>query len=455
MKCNLFLLVFFLLCCSAFGQTAFSKIGILRQIVIESEPVTYQYLLETEDGNRYTVDSETPLEKYRNRRVEVTGISENNRLQVSHKIEAITEKEAAMPPPSPTIGSRKVLVLLLNFTNQQAQPVTTEQVRSRVFTSSLSANAFFKENAFHRYSLTGIQRADGDVVGWLTLPSTNENCANSIYSTWVTQSWALARNNGFEPNNYQSVMYVFSDLPQQTETRCIVASANIGNLGSQTGAFGSWYPHARETFGGNIIVPHNNYSTVAHEIGHNLGLAHANAYACTGPNIPANCQNREYGDTFDKMGQEGGVLFNNYSRLKLGWLAGKHTNVNVSGSYNLYTPSIPSKGNHVLQIPLKDAAGNLNGLSIFLEFRRKYGFDLNDPQRPLFMDGVLIRYANSDYSNYNSSYLIDTTPDSSLHFYDARLTAGNTYTDSFHGVTITTTRVSFSLGTRVQITLSR
>ena len=41
---------------------------------------------------------------------------------------------------------------------------------------------------------------------------------------------------------------------------------------------------------------------VTHELGHNLGLAHAGSLACNGVTLGPSCFGSEYGDPFDVMG---------------------------------------------------------------------------------------------------------------------------------------------------------
>ena len=58
--------------------------------------------------------------------------------------------------------------------------------------------------------------------------------------------------------------------------------------------------------GGNFMWINGNWDTdsaevVSHELGHNLGLMHANSAVCT-PTLPVTCDNQEYGDYSSTMG---------------------------------------------------------------------------------------------------------------------------------------------------------
>lgn len=414
--------------------------GTIEQIIVEESPLRYEYVLAADDGNRYQLSASESVVNYANRKVSLSGVLEGKRLNVNDEIKVVEEsKTFSSSMPAPTFGSRKVLTLLVNFTNNQTQPVTVEQVRSNVFTGANSANAYFKEASLYRYNLTGIQRADGDVVGWLTLPFTDASC--NVQTEWTQGADALARQNGYESNNYNSVLYVFPTLCGEP------SKADLGVIGDTTTLRRAWFTSGAV----------NNVSAIVHEIGHNLGLNHANALVCSGASIWNSCQDIEYGDPFDRMGRTTlSFFFNNYYRLSLGWLTGRAQIVTTSGDYSLLAPSFPAKGNQVLQIPLKSPNGQLTGLSYFLEFRRRFSFDnpyQNNIDQPVYR-GVSIRYTFSELRG-SATYLIDTTPNTPANFSDAPLTAGNTFVDSRYGITITTLSTNPMRGARVRIQLSR
>lgn len=423
-----------------YGQKSrVSAKGFVEQIVVEDTPTRYEYVLASDNGKRYRLSASHSLVEYANRRVTVAGILDADGLNISDEIKTV-EAMQSVSPPAPTFGSRKVLTLLINFTNFQAQPTTVQQARSSIFTSAISANSYFKEASLYRYNLTGIERADGDVVGWLTLPFTNASCdVNRIMTEWTQGADALARQNGYEPNNYNSVLYVFP-------TTCIPSAIGTrGSVGDTTRVQRAWFAS------GDM----NSVKAITHEIGHNLGLDHANAFVCSGTNIPDSCQNIVYGDPFDVMGGSSSFFFNNYYRLSLGWLTGKTQIVTASGEYNLLAPSITAKGNQILQILLRDPNGETALYSYYLEFRRPYSFDnlFGDNRSLPIYNGVSIRYAFREPLGFET-YLIDTTPNTSNRN-DAPLTVGNTFTDTENGVTITTLSTNPMRGARVRIELSQ
>ncbi|MDQ3797992.1 MAG: DUF5818 domain-containing protein [Acidobacteriota bacterium] len=413
--------------------------GTLEKIVVEDNPSRYEYVLATDEGRRYLLSASKSPADYANRRVIVSGTLEGDRLLVpaGEQIKAMDEdRRPVNAPPAPTFGSRKVLALLVNFQDIQTQPITTERAREVIFTAADSANQFVREASLNRYRLTGIQRADGDVAGWLTLPFTSQNC--NRLTDWVDGADALARQNGYEPNNYNSVIYVFSTLCGDSPR------ATLGNVGDATTRQRIW------------ITPGTlqNFHTLNHELGHNLGLDHANSMRCSGTNIPDDCIQTEYGDSYDMMGTLP-FFFNNYYRLSLGWLTGRVQDVETSGDYSLFSPNIASKGNQALRIPLRNAADELTPFSYFLEFRRAYSYD-NQIRAPNFQPlykGVGIRYVFSEPLGFTSQ-IIDTMPNT-ITTADAPLTAGNTFVDTKHGVIISVLSTNPLLGARVRIQLNR
>jgi hypothetical protein len=150
------------------------------------------------------------------------------------------------------------------------------------------------------------------------------------------------------------------------------------------------------------------------------------------------------------------IFFNNYYRRSLGWLTGRTEVVTASGDYNILPPSVPTKGNQVLQIPLKLPNGELTNYSYYLEFRRPLRFDIplpyNNYSQPVYR-GICIRYGFNEQIGFETN-LIDTVPNTPT-LYDAPLIAGNTFTDTRHGVTITTLSTNPVNGARVRIQLSR
>jgi hypothetical protein len=78
--------------------------------------------------------------------------------------------------------------------------------------------------------------------------------------------------------------------------------------------------------------------TFIHELGHNLGVWHANYWRTTPPSFIGPGNNLEYGNTFDVMGSSGSVgQFTAHFKNILNWLPPEtHWNVTSSGLYRLH-----------------------------------------------------------------------------------------------------------------------
>jgi hypothetical protein len=106
------------------------------------------------------------------------------------------------------------------------------------------------------------------------------------------------------------------------------------------------------------------------------------------------------------------------------------------------------------QIRLKDPGGNFTGQSLFLEFRRQTPpFDIF-PSVGLAHRGLSIRLASENLSDGSNTYLFDFKP-STISGEDGMLLSGNTFTNSYHGVSISTLSVNPMFGARVRIELTR
>jgi hypothetical protein len=184
-----------------------------------------------------------------------------------------------------------------------------------------------------------------------------------------------------------------------------------------------------------------NLRTVAHELGHNLGLYHAHAMDCGDTTLGSSCSSQEYGDTVDIMGYTGTVgHFNGFSKERLGWLsAGNLVNVSSAGSFSLKPSSATSTSAKVLKIANGvDSSGAPR--YYYVEYRQPQGFDAQISNRGVIdanniFNGVTVRQASP--SNGNSVYLLDMTAGSNfVDMKDAALTGGRSFSAS--GMTLTT-----------------
>lgn len=174
----------------------------------------------------------------------------------------------------------------------------------------------------------------------------------------------------------------------------------------------------------------NNYfdvRTSAHELGHNLGLGHANWWDSGDRSTIGPGNNEEYGDPFDTMGGSGGGSrhFSASQKNRLDWIpAADAITVTSSGIYRLHAHDIVAAPFGVRAIRLNRGSGN----PYWLEFRQLWTSNKG------LMNGVNFRWASG------SSQLLDMTPGSSGGKDDHSLTIGRTFSDFGNNIHVTPIR---------------
>lgn len=307
-----------------------------------------------------------------------------------------------------TTGAQRTLAILVNFQDKPSEkPWTTSQANSLVFGD---VSNFFKENSSQQTWLTG------SIAGWYTIPVDSTVCDGFAIEKYAKEA---AQASGYNLSNYERFVYLF---PKN--------ACGYSGMG-QVGAFPSsaW-------INGSMIL-----RTVAHELGHNLGLHHAHALDCGDTTLGSSCATQEYGDTLDIMGYSGTVgHFNGFSKERLGWLAsGNLIDVSSAGNFYLKPASAQTSGGKLLKIA-KGLDANGQPSYYYVEFRQPTGFDAQITDRGVIdanniFNGVTIRQASP--SNGNSGQLLDMTAGSNfVDMKDAALTGGRSFSDS--GITLTT-----------------
>ena len=128
--------------------------------------------------------------------------------------------------------------------------------------------------------------------------------------------------------------------------------------------------------GGNGVVLRGQLVNLVHELGHNLGLGHADLLRCAddaGRPVPLSprCTEQEYGDAYNAMG----VLENQFAaphKARLGWLDGQVADVDRSGTHVLAPYERPGTGTAAVRVQ--------TGLRTYwLEARRPVGVDRGLP----------------------------------------------------------------------------
>jgi hypothetical protein len=187
--------------------------------------------------------------------------------------------------------------------------------------------------------------------------------------------------------------------------------------------------------------------TFIHELGHNLGVWHANFWRTTPPSFIGPGNNLEYGNTFDVMGSSGSVgQFTAHFKNILNWLPPEtHWNVTSSGLYRLhqYDYAVADPAFRYALRVTKDAERQY-----WAEFRQKHTSNVG------FMNGLMMTWdgwgqggiggsggSPPDGSN-RGAQLLDMTPGSFGNGItdtrnDSALWVGRTYSDPDSDIHIT------------------
>jgi hypothetical protein len=167
--------------------------------------------------------------------------------------------------------------------------------------------------------------------------------------------------------------------------------------------------------------------TSAHELGHNLGLNHANWFDTGDRSTIGPGSNEEYGDPFDTMGGSGGGNrhYSASSKGRLGWIPpGDAITVATSGVYRVHAHDITTAPFGVRAVRLDRSSGN----PYWIEFRQLW------TGNKALMNGVNVRWASS------GSQLLDMTPGSAGGKDDHSLTIGRTFSDFGNNLHVTALR---------------
>ncbi len=198
-----------------------------------------------------------------------------------------------------------------------------------------------------------------------------------------------------------------------------------------------------------------------HEVGHVLGLPHANRARCPSFGEPRACTSAgEYGDTSSMMGADNPHYFSGYEKLAIGALpASARLDVTASGRYVLPASELATATPRVLRIRANATyPGTTHQAYYYLDTRRPIRFD-TEVGDWTFNRGLSLRLAPdegvsfttatrptlcgaacSGYHEVHSALLIDAKPTTD-DVADAAFVEGASYSDRATGVTLQVARV--------------
>ncbi|WP_105200434.1 Ig-like domain-containing protein [Pseudoalteromonas sp. T1lg10] len=330
------------------------------------------------------------------------------------------------------LGQQKTLVMLLNFKeNPGEQPMSAAEANDMVFGT---VDDFYRQNSF------GQTWFSGDVVGWYTLPLSNQSCDLTAVQEAADKK---AISSGIQLEQYDRIVYMM------TKTACV-----ISGLGTKQGT------PSRAWINGRFTA-----MVIAHELGHNLGMHHSGALDCGEQPLGDQCNRREYGDTYDVMGAVEGYI-NSFQKEQLGWLDGAHAaktiEVTQSGTYSI--TNYETQGNEPVTIKVPRGIDPTTGKKswFYIEYRQSVGFDdflgarSYKYYRDDVTDGIVIRSAlEGDGRSSNLLHFKKNAEYFQLYgrkdWDDPAMPVGGSYTDPVSGVTLS---LNSANGTQAEVTVT-
>jgi hypothetical protein len=215
-------------------------------------------------------------------------------------------------------GQQRVLVVLAT---SGPTPYTVADVEQ----TAAQAGAFFERSSL------GQTRLDSDVTPWLAAFAGNPGCGGltrESFEAVVGPARLAADRAGYNASHYDETLYAIAD------SRC---------------AF-----HG-ETWGHEVMLTRQpTLQLMLHELGHTLGLGHAQATSCASGPLRAGCGIDETGDPFSPMGT-GTTDFSAYEKATLGWIPGP-PHVTAAKRYTLATPTYKTALPQALVVDTEDGA---------------------------------------------------------------------------------------------------
>ena len=321
----------------------------------------------------------------------------------------------------------RIAVLLATFPDNPEKPSSWSKstINAALFTNDNSMAAFYAQSSDGKVSVTGTVFDNNG--SWYTIPrpsSKNETCD---WDPFFADAVAAA-DADIDFSVFNTIFVLAPQLSCSTggHTWSVAvpdAQGNVYRTVEVDGAF-SFMPH--------------------HELGHLIGMDHANSWECEGGTLTGkNCTSVEYGDRYSVMGVGNPRMLEPAAPHKenLGWLTDAEiSTVSQDGDYTISYYEDRQATAKVLKIPKKVESGGTVSEWYYLEYRRATGYDNITDMVPTaetlgVTKGALVHSGSSE-GRYITTTLLDMTPGSlpGRDIFDPALPTGYSFTDTNAGV---------------------
>jgi hypothetical protein len=257
------------------------------------------------------------------------------------------------PPNTPVeenLWAQKVLAILVN-TNGLGPEITKEEVEELLF-----ADKFNTVQDFYKRSSHGKISLEGYVIGPYDLPSVCD------YKSILSETLKAIMTD-VQVADYSRII-IFS--PRTSCSRRIGGWGTIGKMSlvlpdeTRVKASVSWIFTPGLEGAGPQFSDARGLGIVAHELGHNFGVGHANSYSCPNNDVYSpDCISREYKDGLSIMGTSKHFPASQHHaghKQEMGWLNEQNIITTTEGTYEL-KPSdmdLPSGTVQHVRLPLTE-----------------------------------------------------------------------------------------------------
>ena len=327
-----------------------------------------------------------------------------------------TRQTAAELQLPSVFGERTLLFLKIDFADAPGAAFTDQVIA----TSMAEADRYHRVQSAERTSfkttiLPTVLRS-AKLKSFYNADSSSDSPLHDEATVLARQYDAANGNSGtYNPDRYQHVVVLFTSL----------SSFDFAGKASVSGR--------RVFLNGSV-----NASTIAHELGHNLGLRHGHAWKPTGSSPIQPAEHVEYGDPFDVMGSAYNTTSGHFSVPKkraLNYITDENVQtIGVTGQYRLYRHDATIGTNTVA---LKIDAGG--AYDYWLEYRRDVAPDLSAYAKGV-VNGVLIHWnkvPSFTQAGAPGTYLLDMSPGSAGGMNDSALVVGQSFYDPSYQIRLT------------------